>query len=94
MTLLYVFTEESGGRESGSVYYARHLLVDAFPDQKAEVDRLLVDILPGSSVDGDGDITYAGDGIGYAELSLVSTKLMMSGFTARFVEPSFVVDGE
>ena len=45
MTLLYVMTSDGGEPEDGNVYYAIHLLVAAFPDEKPLVDEAFAKVL-------------------------------------------------
>lgn len=89
-TLLFVFTTESGDRESGSVYYANYLSVYGESEDVPAIQASLLGLLDGARTSGDYIIyPYTGEDVDFGALV---TGLALDGWQARWVTPYIVTE--
>lgn len=92
MTLLYVMTSDGDSVEDGSVYYATHLLVAAFPDEKPLVDAALARVL---DIPEDASLAFPYDEGDTATFLFhmpdeLARRMADEGWVVEVVEPTYI----
>lgn len=97
--LLYVLTTDNGDRESGSVWYANYLLVEASDDQKPAVDEAFARVM---EIQEDASLSFPFDGDEWEDTASflhsapneLVRRMAEEGWTVRWVQPQMITQYE